>query len=214
MYVFRDRLEAGRHLGDALKELRARAGVVVLALPRGGVPVGAEVAAVLAAPLDVLVVRKLAHPHAPEFALGAVASGGIRVLNPGALRRLGLTAEQVEPLARAGLGEVARREQAYRLRRGLPDVRGKVVILVDDGLATGSTMEAAALAVRQMDPLSIIVAVPVGPPETCRRLESLARVVCLQKPHDFMAVGNYYEDFSQLSDADVIHLLRQSAARR
>jgi len=212
MRVYRDRFEAGRELGEVLKPLRERRDVVVLALPRGGVATGVEVAAALSAPLGVLVVRKVGHPRQPELALGAVASGGVRVLQPSLLRKLGLTAHQLEPIIQNELREVTRREQAYGL--SLPAVEGKVVVLVDDGLATGSTMEAALRVVRQLRPAALIVAVPVGPEDTCRRLAELAQVVCLQQPRDFGAVGYYYEDFGQLSDADVIALLSRTSARR
>lgn len=207
--IYRDRVHAGQDLARALRSLE-RTDALVLALPRGGVPVAAEVARALQLPLDVLVVRKLALPSAEETAIGAVASGGIEVLQPATLRGLRLTREDLRPLIERARAEVERREQAYRRQSGPPDVRGRAVVLVDDGLATGSTMEAAVKAVRQLGPARVIVAVPVGPEDTCADLRRQAEVICLHQPYPFRSVGEHYQDFDQLTDAQVQNMLADS----
>jgi putative phosphoribosyl transferase len=205
---FRDRAHAGRVLAGHLSAYAGRDDVVVLALPRGGVPVAYEVARALGAPLDVFVVRKLGVPGNEEFAMGALASGGVLVLDRGILSRLGMGAEEVQQIVASELPELERREAAYRGGRGPPDVAGKTVILVDDGLATGSTMRAAALAVRRLGPASIVVAVPVAAEQTCDEFrDDVDEIVCALTPPVFQAVGAWYDDFSQTSDDEVRELL-------
>lgn len=208
MMPFRNRTEAGRALAAALTDYTGRSDVVVLALPRGGVPVASEVASRLPAPLDVFLVRKLGVPGHPELAMGAIASGGIEVLSRDLIRDLQIPAHLVEDVAVRERLELDRRDRLFRGDRQPPAVRGRTVVLVDDGLATGSSMEAAILAVRQIEPAKIVVAVPVGAPETCERLRRLAdEVVCLATPSPFSAVGQWYEDFSQTTDDEVRRLL-------
>jgi predicted phosphoribosyltransferase len=207
--LFTDRSEAGRVLAARLGRYAGRDDVVVLALPRGGVPVGYEVARALGAPLDVFLVRKLGVPGHEELAMGAIASGGVRVLNEDVIRALGLPPEAIDAVAEMEQAEMARREQAYRDGRPFPNVRDRIVILVDDGLATGSTMRAAVAALRQMGPGWIVVAVPVGAADTCRDLRSEAdEVVCARQPEPFFAVGAWYRDFSQTTDEEVRELLQ------
>jgi putative phosphoribosyl transferase len=210
---FRDRREAGRQLAQLLAAYANRPDVLVLALPRGGVPVAYEVARALHAPLDVFLVRKLGLPGHEELAMGAVASGGVRVLNRDVVERLQLSDELIDAVTRRELQELERREREYRGDRPFPDVRGKTVILVDDGLATGSTMRAAAEALRQQEPARLVVAVPAGSAETCDEFrEEVDEVVCAITPQPFYAVGLWYDDFSQTTDDEVRELL--SAARR
>jgi putative phosphoribosyl transferase len=205
---YRDRRHAGQALGWRLVD----AGVlerypeprVVLGLPRGGVPVAGEVARILAAPLDVFLVRKLGVPGQEELAMGAIASGGTRVLNQMVIERLGVSPADVEAVARAEADVLARRERAYRDDRPPTTVRGATVIVVDDGLATGASMRAALRAVRTQGPAAVIVGVPVGSPETCRTLRAEAdEVVCLRMPDRFLAVGQAYVDFSATTDEEV-----------
>lgn len=206
--IFRDRIAAGRALAALLAEYAHRDDMIVLALPRGGVPVAREIALALAAPLDVLVVRKLGLPWQPELAAGAIAPGGVLVLNREIRAEIPELDRVLEPVMAQELQELARRETAYRHGRPPLQVRGRTVILVDDGIATGATMEAAALALRAMHAGSIVIAVPVGPPATLRRLARHAdRVVCPEQPADFMAVGQYYDEFPQLTDREVVQLL-------
>jgi predicted phosphoribosyltransferase len=206
--IFHDRRDAGRQLAAQLASFAGRSGVVVLALPRGGVPVGYEVARTLLAPLDVFLVRKLGVPGREELAMGAIASGGVRVLNEDVVRVLGIPVDVIDRVAAEEEQELARREWEYRDDRPAPDVAGKTVILVDDGLATGSTMRAAVLALRQRRPASVVVAVPVGAPETCAAMNQVAdETVCAQMPQQFAAVGLWYEDFSQTTDEEVRQLL-------
>jgi predicted phosphoribosyltransferase len=186
--------------------------VVVLALPRGGVPVASEVARALRAPLDVFLVRKLGVPFHRELAMGAIATGGVRVLNTAVVDALGIPTEAIEAIAREEEAELARREHAYRGDRGAPDVRGKIVILVDDGLATGATMRAAVMALRRLGPARVVVAVPTASPEACADMADVAdEVVCAETPDPFLAVGAWYEDFSETSDDDVRRLLGEAA---
>jgi predicted phosphoribosyltransferase len=211
--VFRDRQEAGRELAALLGAYAHRADVVVLGLPRGGVPVAFEVARALGAPLDIFLVRKLGAPGHPEFAIGAIASGGVQVLSEDVIAALGIAPETIAQLTARERAELERREQAYHRRRGAPSWRDKIVIIVDDGLATGSTMEAAVRALRQQGPLKVIVAAPVGAPDTCRRLEQIAdEVHCLSTPHPFEAVGLWYRCFDQTSDEEVVDLLERASA--
>jgi putative phosphoribosyl transferase len=206
--AYRDRADAGRVLAGALGHLAGRDDVVVLALPRGGVPVAWEVARQLGAPLDVLLVRKLGVPGHAELAMGAIAAGGVRVLNPSVVEPLHIPPDDVERVAAREGVELARREQAYRPGRPPLDVAGRVVVVVDDGLATGSTMRAAVAAVRAMAPARVVVAVPVGSRETCRDLAAEAdEVVCVRIPAGFRAVGEWYEDFSETTDDDIRALL-------
>ena len=211
---FRDRAEAGRALARALSHYAGRDDVVVLALPRGGVPVGHEVAKQLGAPLDVFLVRKLGVPGHEELAMGAIASGGVLVLDEGVLRWLGISEQQLQKTLAKELDELRRREAAYRDGRRLPDLKGKTVILVDDGLATGASMQAAARAVRRHEPARIVIAVPVASRATCDKFrDEVDDVVCAITPVPFHAVGNWYEDFSQTTDDEVRELLALNAAR-
>ncbi len=209
---FRDRAQAGQALGAALESDVGRPDLLVLALPRGGVPVGYEVARALAAPLDLFLVRKLGVPGHEELAMGAIASGGVRVVNEDVLSMLGIPPAALDPVAEREQAELRRREREYRDDRPPPDVRGRAVILVDDGLATGSTMRAAVKAVRALGPTSVTVAVPVGAAEICQQLRREAdRVVCLATPEPFHAVGLWYADFSETSDVEVRELLARAS---
>lgn len=209
--VFRDRRDAGRHLAKVLAAYARQPGVLVLALPRGGVPVAFEVARSLDAPLDVFVVRKLGVPGHEEYAMGAIASGGVRVLNEQIVQALNLGEAEIEAVVERERRELARREQLYRHDRPPPQVRGQTVLLVDDGLATGSTMLAAMRALREMQPARTVVAVPTAAAETCEGLRSEADdVVCATTPEPFRAVGLWYEDFSQTSDEEVRELLQRA----
>jgi putative phosphoribosyl transferase len=205
---FHDRRHAGHALGARLQEYGARSDVVVLGLPRGGVPVAFEVARTLRAPLDVFVVRKLGVPGREELAMGAIASGGVRIVNHDVVRSLRIDPGVIERTAEGETRELERRESLYRGDRPTLDVFGKKVLLVDDGLATGSTMRAAIEAARHLAPSEIVVAVPVAASSVCRSLRSVAdEVVCLRTPKNFYAVGMWYEDFTQTSDRDVADLL-------
>jgi putative phosphoribosyl transferase len=210
--LFRNRSEAGRLLAATLPKYADKPDVIVLALPRGGVPVGYEVAHALHAPLDVFVVRKLGIPGHEELAMGAVATGGVRVLNDQVVRGLGIPDYVIDAVANWELQELQRRERLYRGNRPPPDVRGKTVILVDDGLATGSTMLAAVQALRKLGPARIVVAVPVASGDTCQLFEEYVdEVVCAATPEPFYAVGLWYRDFSQTTDEEVRELLERSA---
>ena len=206
---FRDRFEAGRLLGPAVAQrVHGRENVIVLALPRGGVPVGFEVARALGVPLDVFIVRKLGVPGHEELAMGAIASGGVRVLNEDVLRHIPVPESTIENVAAREQTELVRRETSYRGSKPPLDVRGKTVVVVDDGLATGSTMRAAVRALRAMDAGSIIVAVPVAARETSEEFRVEADdIVCLRTPEPFQAVGLWYEDFTQTTDEEVHELL-------
>ena len=212
--IFADRTDAGRRLAAMLGSFAGRGDVLVLALPRGGVPVGYEVARALGAPLDVLVVRKLGVPGHEELAMGAVAGGGVRVLDEDVVASLGITDAMIDPVAERERGEVERRERAYRGARPPPEVRGKTVVVVDDGIATGSTVRAAVAALRRLHPARIVVATPVAPPSTCRDLRAEAdEVVCVATPDPLWAVGTWYRSFPQTSDAEVRELLARAAPR-
>lgn len=205
---FRDRAEAGQLLALALDEYAGHDDVLILALPRGGVPVGYEIARRLRLPLDVFLVRKLGVPWHPELAMGALASGGVRVLNDEVVRMYGIPAHVIDAVAAHEQEELDRRAREYRGDRAFPSFEGRTAILVDDGLATGSTMRAAVAAVHKHQPASIIVAVPVAASETCRELQrEVDRIVCLRTPEGFSAVGAWYDDFSQTSDDEVRRLL-------
>jgi predicted phosphoribosyltransferase len=205
---FRDRVDAGRQLAEQLTKYAGRSDVIVLGLPRGGIPVAQEVATRLKAPLDVFLVRKLGVPGHPEIAMGAIAAGGIEVLSRDLILDLQIPHALVEQVAVRERLELERRDTLYRSGRRPAVVRDRTVILVDDGLATGSTMHAAILALRQQAPARIVVAVPVGARETCEQLRRLAdEVVCVSTPEPFRAVGLWYEQFTQTSDEEVIRLL-------
>jgi putative phosphoribosyl transferase len=204
----KDRTAAGKALADALNVYRGRADLIVLALPRGGVPVAREVASSLGAPLDLMLVRKLGVPGQRELAMGAIASGGIRVMNEDIVRFIGITPREIDQVEAEERKELQRREQAYRGDRPWPELAGQCVILIDDGLATGATMRAAVEAVRTRAPAEIVVAVPVAPPDTIAKLRELAdAVICLAEPEPFQAIGLWYVDFSQVSDDEVRDLL-------
>lgn len=208
---FDDRLDAGRQLAGALARFAGAEHLVILALPRGGVPVAAEVAKALAIPFDVLIVRKLGVPGHEEFAFGAIASGGIQVTDMNLISRLGLKRSQIDAIIQREMTELARRERFYRNGRAMPAIEGKTVILVDDGIATGSTMLAAIGLLRSRQAHRIIVAVPVAPGDTARRLREQAdEVITLLEPEAFVAVGEWYADFSQTSDDEVRELLAKS----
>ena len=209
--IYRNRSEAGKHLAQQLAKYANREDVLVLALPRGGVPVAFEVAKALRAPLDIFLVRKLGLPGHEELAMGAIATGGVRVLNPDVVDYLGIPASVIDAVAADELRELERRERAYRGDRPEPDVRGKTVILVDDGLATGSTMRAAAAALRQKGPARIVVAVPVSAPQTCDEYRmGVDEIICANTPEPFYGVGLWYEDFSQTTDEEVRELLEKA----
>jgi putative phosphoribosyl transferase len=210
---FHDRVEAGRLLGAELsRRYGRRADALVLALPRGGVPVGFEVAEALGAPLDVFIVRKLGVPGQEELAMGAIASGGVRVLNHDVIRYASIPDRVIDSVAKAEQQELERREKSYRGIRPPLDVTGRTVFVVDDGLATGSTMRAAVQALRNMNAREVIVAVPVAAKETCAEFRSLVDdIVCLRTPSPFQAVGLWYADFSQTSDKEVHELLDRAS---
>jgi putative phosphoribosyl transferase len=209
-HPFVNRREAGEELARRLGHLAGRTDVVVFALPRGGVPVGYEVARALKAPLDVFLVRKLGLPGHPELAMGAIASGGVRVLNSDVVAWYSVPEAIIDEIAREEQAELERRERVYREGRPAVEVGGRVVVLIDDGLATGSTMKAAVRAVRAGAPSRVIVAVPVGALDTCREFQSIAdEVVCARMPEHFRAVGQWYRDFSQTTDQEVQSLLHE-----
>ena len=210
--TFENRAEAGRLLAENLKEYAGRDNVIVLGLPRGGVPVAYEVARALGAPLDVFIVRKLGVPGFEELAVGAIASGGVRVLNEDVVRALPNADAIIEWATAREKAELKRRELSYRDDQPVLQFRDRIVILVDDGLATGATMRAAVKALRRSGAAKIVVAVPVGPPETCREIEAEAdEIVCATTPEFFRAVGQYYQDFSQTTDEEVRQLLALAA---
>jgi putative phosphoribosyl transferase len=214
--MFADRIDAGQRLGAKLRELLGEecssGQIVVLALPRGGVPVAYQVAKALQSPLDVFIVRKLGAPQQPELAMGAIASGGIRVINEEVVRALRITQEQLAETAEREARELERREHAYRGDRAPPELEGKCVLLVDDGVATGYSMRAAAAALRQRQPKKIIIAVPVAAKDTFEELKPHAdSVISLLTPQDFAAVGQWYRQFDQTSDEEVGLLLERAA---
>jgi putative phosphoribosyl transferase len=213
--VFRDRREAGRLLAPLLRQYANRRDVIVLALPRGGVPVAYEVAMALGAPLDVFTVRKLGVPGHEELAMGALGSGGAYVLNYDVVDALHISHREVVRVVERERQELERRERLYRDSRPYPELENKTVILVDDGLATGASMLVAVNALRRMHPAKIIVAVPVAPPETCEMLREHADdAICYETPEPFGGVGAWYEDFSQVTDDEVRALLNQASLRR
>jgi putative phosphoribosyl transferase len=212
---FEDRAEAGRLLGQALSTYARRSDVIVLALPRGGVPVGFEVARILQAPLDLMLVRKLGTPGQEELAMGAIASGGVAVLNKEMVTAHWISDDVIEAVAVRERRELERRERLYRGDRPLPEVKNRCVILVDDGVATGATMRAGVAGLRQRKPARIVVAVPVAPVQTLERLRREAdEVVCLATPEPFYSVGQWYRDFAQITDDEVTALLARGWSER
>ena len=212
MALFTDRVDAGRQLAAHLDDYRNRDDVLVLGLPRGGVPVAYEVARALGAPLDVFVVRKLGAPGREELAMGAIASGGARVLNRRVVEAYGVSEEAVERVADREAVELARREQAYRGQRPPPAIEGRTVILVDDGLATGASMRAAVAALREHGAERVVAAVPVSAAETCAEFEDrVDEMVCARTPEPFFAVGMWYEDFAATTDDEVRRLLKEAS---
>ena len=212
---FKNRSQAGRLLGEALRHYAKRRDVIVLALPRGGVPVGFEVARIVDAPLDLMLVRKLGTPGQEELAMGAIASGGVRVLNEEIVTELQISAETIERVVNGERAELERRERIYRGDRPPPNVQGRCVILVDDGLATGATIRAAISALKQQAPARIVVAVPVAPPDTIAALSQEAdEVICLTTPEPFIAISRWYLDFPQTSDEEVKDLLKRAQVKQ
>jgi putative phosphoribosyl transferase len=213
--LFKDRRDAGKKLAAKLVDYAGRADVVVLALPRGGVPVAFEVAKALRVPLDIFLVRKLGVPGHEELAMGAIASGGQRVLNDAVVQPLGIPDSVIDAVAAQEQQELERRERTYRDGRPAPPLAGKTAILVDDGLATGATMAAAIAGLRTQDLAHIIVAVPTASPDTCEAFEELvAKIVCVETPQPFWGVGMWYADFSQVHDDEVRDLLARAVQWR
>ena len=212
--LFQDRTEAGQKLAEKLKPYANRQDVVVLGLPRGGVPVAFEVAIILNVPLDIFLVRKLGVPGREEMAMGAIASGGVRILNQEVIESMHISTEEIARTAALEQRELSRREAAYRGNRPFLDLSDRTVILVDDGLATGATMQAAAVAIRQQNPRQIIAAVPVSAAEVCDKLQiKVDKIICAETPSPFRAVGLWYDEFSQTTDKKVQNLLQQAAKR-
>lgn len=211
-HAYDDRREAGVELAHRLSSFKGQDNVLVLALPRGGVPVAFEVARALDAPLDIFLVRKLGVPGHRELAMGAIASGGVRVLNDDVVSWYSIPEPIIDAVAREEAVELGRRERLYREDRPALEIRDRVVILVDDGLATGSSMKAAVQAVRAHSPARVVVAVPVGSPDTCREFTGIAdEIVCARQPAPFAAVGQWYRDFSQTTDEEVRELLERAS---
>lgn len=215
MDKFNDRSEAGVILAKSLKDYANKPNVIILALPRGGVPVAYEVAIALSAPLDVFIVRKLGLPGHEELAIGALASGGTVFFNESLMHQLNLNRTSIQKVIETEQKELLRREHLYRGNRAFPNLNEKIVILVDDGIATGATMKAAIAALRKHKPASVIIAVPVAAHSTCEEMAPLVeKMVCPLKPIDFYAVGLWYENFTQTSDSEVLELLEKSNASR
>jgi len=213
--IFRDRTEAGKYLATKLLSYKDRPDVLVLALPRGGVPVAFEVAQALRVPLDIFLVRKLGVPGHEELAMGAISTGGVRVLNEDIVDYLRIPEQVIDAVAAEELKELERRELAYRGNRAEPDVKEKTVILIDDGLATGSTIRAAAQALRQQQPARIVVAVPVSAPETCDEYRiGVDEIICAVTPEPFLGVGMWYLDFPQTTDDEVRDLLERARGEK
>jgi predicted phosphoribosyltransferase len=208
---FKNTREAGQHLAEALIQYEGSQDCLILALPRGGVPVAYEVAKRLCLPLDILLVRKLGVPRHEEYAMGAIASGGILVINQDVVRQLHIPSTAIDQVRQKEQKELMRREKLYRGKLAAPEIKGKTVIIVDDGLATGATAKAAIAALRETEAAKIIVAVPVGAASTCREVSMLVdKLVCLYRPEPFGGVGQWYDDFSQTSDDEVQKLLANS----
>ncbi|MGJ3244873.1 MAG: phosphoribosyltransferase [Elainellaceae cyanobacterium] len=213
--IFQDRTEAGQNLATTLRLYANRPDVIVLGLPRGGIPVAYEVAKDLSAPLDVYVVRKLGVPQHEELAMGAIATGGVRYLNERVVGPLKISPDVIDRVALKEQRELERREQAYRGNRPAPELRDRIVILVDDGLATGATMQAAIAALRRQHPAKIIGAVPIAAPEVCKTLaDQVDDMICVETPQPFYAVGLWYKNFSQTTDDEVRQLLKQAECRQ
>lgn len=212
--IFGDRVDAGRKLAERLSAYAKRNNVIVLGIPRGGVPVAFEVATALDAPLDVFLSRKLGVPGQEELAFGAVATGGVRVLDQELIEAVGISKQEIEQITNRVRAELERRERVYRGSRPPLQLEGKIVILIDDGIATGSSMRAAIEALRQLKPARIVVAVPVAPFSTCRRLKTeVDELVCVHMPEAFYAIGQFYDDFSQVADEEVTDLIHRAAQR-
>jgi len=212
--IFRNRQDAGQRLALRLNKYANRQDVIVLGVPRGGIPIASEVATALGLPLDIFVLRKLGVPGHEEFAFGAIGSGGVRVLDKQVVESLGLSDFVIDRVTRTERAELARREETYRGGRSRLDVQGKTVILVDDGIATGSSLMAGVRSLRQMHPAGIVIAAPVAPASTINRLRAeVDDVVCVAVPEQFYGVGQFYEDFSQVSDEKVVQLLKTSSQR-
>jgi len=210
--IFTDRVQAGRQLAQELRRYAGRKDVIVLGIPRGGVPVAFEVASALAAPLDIFLSRKLGVPGQEELAFGAITSGGARVIDQDLVQELNISPEEIEQITHGVERELARRERLYRSGRPALKIEGKVVILVDDGIATGASTRVAIKALRQMKPSRLILAVPVAPRSTCRKIErEVDELVCADTPELFYAIGQFYQDFSQVTDEEVVELLHRAA---
>jgi putative phosphoribosyl transferase len=215
MMVYKDRKEAGRVLASKLRTYAGNENLLILGLPRGGIPVAYEVAKALNAPLDVFVIRKLGAPFQPELAMGAIAGGGIIVLNEEVVRGYGVTDEEINEAVTRETIELERREKLYRGENESQPIEGKIVILVDDGLATGASMRAAVKAAKKYNPEKVIVAVPVGARDTCQTLSKEAdEIICAYMPEQFWAVGSWYEDFTQTEDREVRDLLEKSLLQK
>ncbi len=211
--IFDDRVDAGRQLAAKLGAYAGRKDVIVLGIPRGGVPVAFEVARALKAPLDIFLSRKLGVPGQEELAFGALATGGVRVLDRDLIAQVGISEREIDQIAASVKKELERRARVYRGLRPALNVKGKTVLLVDDGIATGSSMLAAINALRQMEPARLVVAVPVAPYDTCKRLRSVVdELVCVDTPETFYAIGQFYGDFSQVRDEEVTELIRRANA--
>ncbi len=212
---FLNRVEAGRRLAKELAAYGGKNHLIVLGIPRGGVPIAFEVATALGAPLDVFVARKLGAPSQPELAFGAVSSGGVQILDSQIVESLGISGAEIEEIAARERSELARREHVYRAGRAPLNLEGRTAILVDDGIATGASTRAAIAALRELKPARIVLAVPVAPASTCRRLRSeVDDLICLQMPETFYAIGEFYDDFSQVSDDEVTALLQRNVEQR
>jgi putative phosphoribosyl transferase len=215
MQLFRNRKEAGQLLAEKLKDYAKKPNLIVLALPRGGVPVAFEVAKALNAPLDIFLVRKLGVPGHEEFAMGAIATGGVRMLNENVIHGLHITREIIDQVTIKEQKELMRREEVYKGLRPEPELVDRDVILIDDGLATGASMQTAFNAIKKQRPASIIIGVPVAAPDVCSSFKKMADdIVCVYTPDSFMSVGRWYHDFSQTSDTEVIDLLKQAEKAR